>query len=253
MSINLTYSFDSLVVSSSAARSLTAERQGVTQGSRAFPASSTTSGRRVVPRGQQQSPLSTDPRLGLYEEGAKNAAKPASESLGVWPNPDYSSALDSLCEKIRWASEELKVSSSVEYSIQLCNLIKASADAMQSLKVSQSWFASPLHVQMYQVVCHQKSLCACLINQKWFLFNFCWPFKNAMFDTKYLFFKYSFPPRIMLLFWSQRVMLICSRVLLSTGSYGYFNYRCTCTSWSEFLFHMSQEITECMYMYIGCV
>lgn len=101
-------------------------------------AASTTSGRRAVPQGQQPSPLSTDPRLGLYEAGAKKAAKPASESLGVWPNPDYSSALESLCEKIRWASEELKASSSVEYSIQLCNLIKASADAMQSLKASQS-------------------------------------------------------------------------------------------------------------------
>lgn len=133
-------------MSSSAARSLTEERQGVTQGSRTFPAASSTSGRRVV---QQPSPLSIDPRLGLYEEGAKKAAKPASESLGVWPIPDYSSALDSLCEKIRWASEELKNSSSVEYSIQLCNLIKASADAMQSLKSSQSWFAMPLHIQMY--------------------------------------------------------------------------------------------------------
>lgn len=129
---------DDPVMSSSAARSLTEERQGITQGSRTFPAASSTSGRRVVPQGQQPSPLSIDPRLGLYEEGAKKAAKPASESLGVWPIPDYSSALDSLCEKIRWASEELKNSSSVEYSIQLCNLIKASADAMQSLKSSQS-------------------------------------------------------------------------------------------------------------------
>lgn len=125
-------------MSSSAARSLTEERQGITQGSRTFPAASSTSGRRAVSQGQQPSPLSIDPRLGLYEEGAKKAAKPASESLGVWPNPDYSSALDSLREKIRWASEELKASSSVEYSIQLCNLIKASADAMQSLKSSQS-------------------------------------------------------------------------------------------------------------------
>lgn len=108
------------------------------QGSRTFPAASTTSGRRAVPQGQHSSPLSIDPRLGLCEEGAKRAALPASERIGVWPNPDYSSALDSLGEKIMWAGEELKVSSSVEYSIQLCNLIKASADAMQSLKSSQS-------------------------------------------------------------------------------------------------------------------
>lgn len=200
-------------MSSSAARSLTEERQGITQGSRTFPAASSTSGRRAVPQGQQPSPLSIDPRLGLYEEGAKKAAKPASESLGVWPNPDYSSALDSLCEKIRWASEELKASSSVEYSIQLCNLIKASADAMQSLKSSQSWFAMPLHIQMYQVVCLllEDSVCLSVIYHRlMILIKLCWPYENAVgvFFQK----KGDFALELYLLLWSQSAMLICSRV-----------------------------------------
>lgn len=129
---------DDPVVSSLAARSLTEERQGVPEGSRTFPAASTSSGRRAGSQGQQ--PPSADPRLGLYETGAKKAAKPAggSKSLGMLPEPDYISTMNTLCEKIKWASEELKISSSVEHSIQLSKLIKASADAMRCLKSSQS-------------------------------------------------------------------------------------------------------------------
>lgn len=49
-------------------------------------------------------------------------------------NLNFGDTIETLCQKINWASEELKKSSSVEYSVNLCQLIKSSADALQSLK-----------------------------------------------------------------------------------------------------------------------
>lgn len=127
-----------LVVSPSAARSLTEERQGTVQSARA---PSSPQSRRSDTQGQLQAartPQATNTRLDLYEEGARRATDSSggSESVAMCQDSAFSSAVNSLCEKIKWASDELKVSSSVEHSIQLCHLIKASADALQSLKAS---------------------------------------------------------------------------------------------------------------------
>ncbi|XP_062609466.1 protein ZNRD2-like [Saccostrea cucullata] len=72
----------------------------------------------------------------LYKAGEQHLQKISGGSQGLKAHhiSACNSAVDSLCDKIKWASEELKHSSGVEYSIQLCNLIKASADALQSLK-----------------------------------------------------------------------------------------------------------------------
>ncbi|XP_061174810.1 protein ZNRD2-like [Saccostrea echinata] len=125
---------DDPVVSSTAARSLTEERQGMTQ---TIGLASQSSVRNPTVQGQQHIlPHTTDSRLDLYETGAQNLQKLSggSQSVGAHHISACNSAVDSLCDKIKWASEELKHSSGVEYSIQLCNLIKASADALQSLK-----------------------------------------------------------------------------------------------------------------------
>lgn len=120
-----------LVVSSTAAKSLTEERQIPTQ----IRYAAESSGRNQIAHVSQSVPHSKKSRPDLYETSSQNPVKSTggSESLEPW----QSSAVNSLCEKIQWASEELKHSNSVDYSIQLCQLIKGSADALQSLKSLQ--------------------------------------------------------------------------------------------------------------------
>ncbi|XP_048734020.1 protein ZNRD2-like [Ostrea edulis] len=122
---------DDPVVSSTAAKSLTEERQIPTQ----IRYAAESSGRNQIAHVSQSVPHSKKSRPDLYETSSQNPVKSTggSESLEPW----QSSAVNSLCEKIQWASEELKHSNSVDYSIQLCQLIKGSADALQSLKSLQ--------------------------------------------------------------------------------------------------------------------
>jgi len=67
---------------------------------------------------------------------------PALQSSSIISTPviecTYTEAVETLCQKIQWASAELKQSTNVDTCIQLCNLIKSSADAVYSLKQSQA-------------------------------------------------------------------------------------------------------------------
>ncbi|XP_045163837.2 protein ZNRD2-like [Mercenaria mercenaria] len=58
----------------------------------------------------------------------------SSQSAQSSLNLNFNDTVETLCQKINWASEELKKSSSVDYCVNLCQLIKSSADALQSLK-----------------------------------------------------------------------------------------------------------------------
>lgn len=57
-----------------------------------------------------------------------------SQSAQSSSNLKFSDTVDTLCQKINWATEELKKASSVDYCVNLCQLIKSSAEALQSLK-----------------------------------------------------------------------------------------------------------------------
>lgn len=54
-------------------------------------------------------------------------------SQSTQSNLNFSDTIETLCQKINWATEELKRSSSVDYCISLCQLIKSSADALQTI------------------------------------------------------------------------------------------------------------------------
>lgn len=69
---------------------------------------------------------------GMSSSGVSSLANDSASKMS------FADTVETLCQKISWATGELKRSSSIEYCMQLCQLIKNSADALQSVKCASS-------------------------------------------------------------------------------------------------------------------